>query len=153
MGHGSRHFSPDLQQAREQGIDITADCYPYDFWSSTLKVLFPKTDYSNPESADFAVNHTIDASQSIISKFAANPDYKGETLSEVAAMRRQTEAQTLMALIAEADAFEKANPDAGGIEGIMGKSMTDVDIIDLLGLPMPTFLPDGANGGHPRGYG
>lgn len=31
-----------LQKARTQGIDITADCYPYNFWNSTLRVLFPK---------------------------------------------------------------------------------------------------------------
>jgi N-acyl-D-aspartate/D-glutamate deacylase len=142
-----------LQQAREQGIDITADCYPYDFWSSTLKVLFPKTDYTNRESAEFAVHHTIDASKSILSKFAANPDYKGKTLSEVAALRHQTEADALMALIAEADAFEQKYPDASGIEGIMGKSMIDEDIINLLAWNHTNICSDGANGGHPRGYG
>ena len=38
-----------LQKARSEGINITADCYPYDFWNSTLRVLFPKRDYTNLE--------------------------------------------------------------------------------------------------------
>lgn len=146
-------FLAQLQQARAAGIDITADCYPYDFWSSTLKVLFPKTDYTNLESAEFAVNHTFDATQSIISRFAANPAYKGKTLAEVAAMRGESPAVALMGLIAEADAFEKANPEASGIEGIMGKSMTEADVIPLLSWAHTNICSDGSNGGHPRGYG
>ncbi len=142
-----------LEKARMEGIDITADCYPYDYWHSTLKVLFPKTDYTNPISAAFAVEHSFDPSQSVLVNFAANPSYAGKTISEIAAIRNEKPAQTIMGLIAEADAFEKQHPDATAIEDIMGKSMTEEDVINFLAWNHTNFCSDGSNGGHPRGYG
>jgi N-acyl-D-aspartate/D-glutamate deacylase len=142
-----------LQTARSQGIDITADCYPYDFWHSTLKVLFPKTDYTNAVSAQYAVDHTFDPTQSVLVRFAANTNYAGKTISEIAAMRNEKPAQTIMGLITEADSYEKAHPDVKGLEGIMGKSMTDEDVINFLAWSNTNICSDGSNGGHPRGYG
>ncbi len=142
-----------LEAARSQGIDITADCYPYVYWNSTLKVLFPKTDYTNPVSAQYAVDHTFDPTQSIVPKFAANPEYAGKTISEIAEMRQETPAQTLMGLIAEADAFEKSHPEATGIEGILGKSMSEDDVANIIAWTHTNICSDGSNGGHPRGYG
>jgi len=142
-----------LQKAREEGIDITADCYPYDFWSSTIKVLFPKTDYTNPVSAQYSVDHTFDAEKSIVTRFAANPSYAGKTVAEIAAMRKETAAQTIMGLIAESTAYGKANPEASGLEGIMGKSMTDEDVVNILAWSHTNICSDGSYGGHPRGFG
>lgn len=142
-----------LQNARFNGIDITADCYPYEFWHSTLRVLFPKTDYTNPVSAQYAVDHTFDPTQSILIRFAPNPSYAGKTISEIATMRKETPAQTLMGLIAEADIYEKAHPDANGVEAIVAKSMTDEDVINFLAWSNTNICSDGSNGGHPRGYG
>jgi N-acyl-D-amino-acid deacylase len=142
-----------LESVRSEGVDITADCYPYVFWNSTMKVLFPKTDYDNPASAQYAVDHTFDPAQSIVPRFAANPAYAGKTISEIAAMRKETPAQTLIGLIAEADAYQAANPDATGIEAILGKSMLEEDVANLLAWAHTNICSDGANGGHPRGYG
>lgn len=142
-----------LQAARLNGVDITADCYPYEFWHSTLRVLFPKTDYTNPVSAQYAVDHTFDPTQSILIRFAPNPVYAGKTISEIAALRKEKPAQTLMGLIAEADVYEKANPNATGVEAIVAKSMTDEDVINFLAWANTNICSDGSNGGHPRGYG
>ncbi|MBL7768491.1 MAG: serine hydrolase [Flavipsychrobacter sp.] len=142
-----------LERARQQGINITADVYPYEFWRSTLKVLFPKTDYTNEASAEFAVTQSLDPSASVLVAFKPQPEYRGKTLSEVAALRNETPARTLMALIAEAEAYRKANPDSGGVEGIMGKSMTDADVSAFLSWQHTNICSDGADGGHPRGYG
>lgn len=142
-----------LEKARKEGIDITADCYPYDFWNSTLKVLFPKTDYANPESAAYAVEHTFDPAASILVRFAPNPLYKGKTISAIAAMRNETPAQTLIGLIAEAEAFRKKYPDTTGVETIMGKSMIEEDISKLLAWKHTNICSDGSIGGHPRAFG
>lgn len=149
----SPQFLAVLQKAREEGIDITADCYPYDFWSSTIKVLFPKTDYTNPVSAQYAVDHTFDADKSIVTRFAANPIYAGKTVTEIAAMRKETPAQTIMGLIAESNAYGKAHPEESGLEGIMGKSMTDEDVVKILAWSHTNICSDGSYGGHPRGFG
>lgn len=143
-----------LQAARAEGIDVTADIYPYNFWNSTLRVLFPNRDYTNPASAGFAVNQLFDPEQSILVRFAPNREYAGKTLSEIARMRHQEPAQTLMDLIALAEAFGKSNPGyPDGIEAIMGKSMDDFDVSTLMLWPHTCFCSDGASGGHPRGHG
>ena len=43
-----------LDEARAQGVDITADVYPYEFWQSTMTVLFPEREYTR-EAATFAL--------------------------------------------------------------------------------------------------
>jgi len=142
-----------LQTARNEGVNITADCYPYTFWNSTLRVLFPKTDYTNMASAEYAVEHTFDPSKSVLVRYAPNPAYAGKTITEVATMRKEKPAQTLISLIAIVDTFEKAHPSADGVEAIMGSSMSEDDVSTLLAWPNTNICSDGANGGHPRGYG
>ena len=141
-----------LEQARAEGINITADCYPYDFWLSTLRVLFPKRDYTNPESADFAVNQLFDPEQSVLARYSANPAYAGKTLSAIAGMRQEKPARALMGLIAEAAAHAEKHPDETG-ESIMGKSMDESDIVRFLQWPQTNICSDGSVGGHPRAFG
>lgn len=150
----SREVLGTLQKARAQGINITADCYPYDFWNSTLRVLFPKRDYTNAESAEFAVNQLFDPAGSVLVRYAPNAAYVGKTISEIAAIRKETTSKTLMGLIAEAADFDEKNPDfKGSTETIMGKSMSEEDVANFLAWPFTTICSDGGWGGHPRGYG
>ncbi|MEI6266203.1 MAG: serine hydrolase [Sphingobacteriia bacterium] len=143
-----------LQTARSTGVNITADIYPYNFWNSTLKILFPNRDYTNPASAAFAVNQLFDADQSVLIRFAAEPSYEGKTVSAIAKMMKADNASTLMKLIAMAEDFRKKNPDYKGyIETIMGKSMDDQDVADFMSWPMTNICSDGSGSGHPRGHG
>lgn len=150
----SREVLGTLQKARAQGINITADCYPYDFWNSTLRVLFPKRDYTNAESAEFAVNQLFDPSGSVLVRYAPNAAYVGKTILAISQMRNETTSKTLMGLIAEAADFDEKNPDfKGSTETIMGKSMSESDVANFLAWPFTTICSDGGWGGHPRGYG
>jgi N-acyl-D-aspartate/D-glutamate deacylase/CubicO group peptidase (beta-lactamase class C family) len=149
----SANLLAQLDKARAEGINITADCYPYDYWMSTLRVLFPKRDYTNLASAEFAVKQLFDPAQSVLVRFAANPTYAGKTVGDVAQLRHEQPAQTLMGLVSEASAFSQKNPEAGGVEGIMGKSMDEPDVKNFLAWPHTNICSDGANDGHPRGYG
>lgn len=142
-----------LQKARAEGIDITADCYPYDFWNSTLRVLFPKKDFSSLHSATYATEHLFDPEGSVLVRFAPDTNYKGKTIAAIAHLRNETPAQTLLYLVAAAADYEKKHPDAGGVETIMGKSMSEEDVMGFLSWPHTNICSDGANGGHPRGYG
>lgn len=142
-----------LQNARAEGIDITADCYPYDFWNSTLRVLFPKKDFTSLEGATYATDHLFDPEGSVLVRFAPDNNYKGKTVAAVSKLRNETPAQTLLYLVAAAADYEKQHSDAEGIETIMGKSMLEEDVSSLLSWPHTNICSDGANGGHPRGYG
>ena len=142
-----------LESARQEGINITADCYPYEHWASTLRVLFPKTDYTNLQSAQFAIDETIDPTGSILAVFAPNKTYEGKTISEIAAIRNETDAKTLISLIAMVDDYEKHNPLAKNVEVIIGKSMNDADVQQLLSWSNTNLCSDGSDGGHPRSFG
>jgi len=142
-----------LQEARAEGVDITADVYPYVAWHSTLRVLFPKKDFDNVASAQYACDHLIDPAGSVIARFKPKPEYAGKTLSQIAGMRNSSPAQTLVDLVKLASTYRDDHPDEGGVESIMGKSMSDEDLKALLAWPYSNVCSDGANGGHPRGYG
>ena len=143
-----------LQQARVEGVDITADVYPYTFWNSTLKVLFPSRKYTSLPDATLAVTQLCDPAGSVMVHFAPVPAYEGKTLSQIAQIRKESPAQTLIQLIAMADSFRKANPTfSGSVETIMGKAMTENDVRNFIAWPLSVICSDGGNGGHPRGYG
>lgn len=143
-----------LENARAAGVNITADVYPYTYWNSTLRVLFPTRDYTNLESAEFAVNHTFDANESYLVKFAPVPAYVGKTLAQIAVMRNEKPSVTLMSLIAIAADFKEKNPSfKGSIEAIAAKSMLEKDVANFIAWPNANICSDGNAGGHPRGYG
>ena len=142
-----------LESARAEGINITADCYPYTFWNSTIRVLFPKKDFTSIAGANYAVEHLFDPAGSVMVRYKPNPEYTGKTVAEIAKMRNETSAQTLLYLVAAADQYEKQHPDAEDVETIMGKSMSDEDVIPFLSWAHSNICSDGADGGHPRGYG
>ena len=141
-----------LQKARAEGIDITADCYPYDAWHSTIRVLFPKKDFTNLESATYATDHLFDADGSVLVHFAPDTLYNGKTFGAIAKIRNETAAKTLLYLVGAADTYQQQHPGKSA-EDMMGKSMAEEDISALLAWPHTNVCSDGANGGHPRGYG
>ncbi len=143
-----------LQKARAEGINITADVYPYNFWNSTLRVLFAKRDYENLASAQFAVDQVFDANASVLVQFAPFPSYKGKTIAAIAIERNETPAKALIELIKLASKFKAANPNyKGTVEAIAAKGMSDNDVSAFISWPYSNICSDGNTGGHPRGYG
>ena len=136
-----------LDQARKDGIKISADIYPYMYWQSTMQVLFPERDFGNKTAADFALSEITTPDGVIISEYTPNPKYEGMVLNEVATMRGQDPSQTLMDMIA-------ATLEKDQSESIIAKSMREEDIIVLLNWEHTNLCTDGGStGGHPRGYG
>jgi N-acyl-D-aspartate/D-glutamate deacylase len=151
-GQAKRILS-QLEQARANGVDITADVYPYTYWHSTLRVLFPGRDYTNLASAELAVDQLFDPAESFLVHFLPNPSYQGKTIQEIARIRQEKPAVTLMQLIAQADEFKQKNPSVGSVEAIVGKSMTEEDVRDFITWEDANICSDGNAGTHPRGYG
>jgi N-acyl-D-amino-acid deacylase len=144
-----------LNAARASGVDISADVYPYTYWQSTLTVLFPARDFSNRAEANNILREIAKPEGLLIGDFAANPSYRGKTVAEIAVMRKEDPAATLMGLIAEAQAWEKAHPENRSLsESVVATSMTESDIGKLYAWPQTNVSSDGAlDGAHPRGYG
>ncbi|MCC6288970.1 MAG: serine hydrolase [Chitinophagaceae bacterium] len=135
-----------LEQARVEGINITADCYPYTMWSSTPRVLFPKKDFDSRTSAEFAVTQLIDPSGSVITHFPADTAMEGKTLDAIGLMKQETAAEALLRIIRTA-----REKNAGA--AIVGVSMSETDIKNFLRWNYTNICSDGGDGGHPRGYG
>jgi len=139
-----------LDRARAEGIDVTADVYPYEYWQSTMTVLLPERDFSDRSAFEFALDELVPPEGFLIARFGPNPDYVGMTLAEVASERGQDPVTTYMELVAEA---RSAEPGRRG-ESMIGTSMTTEDMDKLLAWPHTNVSSDGSlRGSHPRGFG
>ncbi|MCP3964007.1 MAG: D-aminoacylase [bacterium] len=141
-----------LDEARAEGVDVTADVYPYTYWQSTLTVLFPERDFDNRRTADFVLAQLAPADGLLLGQFDPEPSYIGRTVAEVAEIRGVEPAEALMQLIAESQALqEKTGKPA---ESVIATSMEEEDVTGLLAWPHANVSTDGElDGRHPRGFG
>jgi N-acyl-D-amino-acid deacylase len=146
-----------LDQAREQGVDITADVYPYDYWLSTLAVLLPERDFSDVAAVRAAFDHIASAEGLVLARYVADPELVGKTVQQIADERGEDPAETYLALIqqAYADISLEDAVEAGDFrELVLGQSMLRADVEDFIAWPNANISTDGASfPGHPRGYG
>lgn len=141
-----------LDKARASGVDITADIYPYTYWQSTLRVLFPDRNYTDPAAARFAVTEVSTPEGLLIGRWSPDPSYVGKTLAEIARLRRSDPATTLIQMIKEADAAEAKGQT--GVESVIGTSMDENDVGRLMQWEWANVCSDGElDGRHPRGFG
>jgi N-acyl-D-aspartate/D-glutamate deacylase len=107
------------------------------------------------QSAEYAVKHLFDPAASVITCFRPDKRYEGKTVIEIAGLRNETPAKTLIHLISAAGEFSRKNKQADDeiIEMIAGASMNEADVAKFLAWPNTNFCTDGSDGGHPRGYG
>ena len=134
-----------LDAARAEGVKVSLDVYPYLYWQSTLRVLFPEGNYRDLREARFALDQVAPPEGLLISRFEPDSSYVGKTVAEIAVLRQQDPAATLVALVKEAE---------GKAEGVIGTSMVEPDLEKLLAWPFGNICTDGELAGrHPRGYG
>lgn len=137
-----------LNAARADGVDITADVYPYPYWQSTMTVLFPERNFTDRQSAAFALSELTTPEGMIVSRYGPEPAYAGKTLAEIAALRGTDPVTTYIDLIA------KSLAAGGDNESIIATSMDERDIAAIVAWPQANICSDGEDDGrHPRGYG
>ena len=141
-----------LDAARARGLDITADVYPYEYWQSTMTVLFPERDFTDRIAAEFALAELVAPEGMLIGDFAAEPALEGRTLAQVAQARGSDPVTTFMDLIAQSQ--DHANQTGSRGESIVATSMTANDIAELMAWEHTNVSSDGGlDGAHPRGFG
>ena len=142
-----------LDAARDAGVDVTADIYPYTYWQSTLTVMFPDRDFENLETARFALSELTTPEGAYLGDFAPNPEYEGKTLREVAELRGIDPATALVQLIRESLAYEEQTGDED-VESLIAIGMDEADVERLMRWPHTNLGTDGdLDGAHPRGFG
>ncbi|HKU13368.1 MAG TPA: D-aminoacylase [Steroidobacteraceae bacterium] len=136
-----------IEEARRGGLDFLADCYPYDAWYSTIKVLVPDKQYESQVSVGTALAAVGGAGNVTIAKFAPNPGYEQKTIEQLARAERIGPIDMFIKIIREGNA---ANDDAA----VIGKTMTEADIELFYKQPWVMVASDGGiDIQHPRAAG
>jgi len=141
-----------LEDARAQGIDVTADIYPYLYWHSTLTVLFPERNFEDLDVARQVLAEIAPAEGLLLGLYLPHPGYAGRTVADIARERGEAAEVTLVALIRDAEALRRQGKEE--VESVIGTSMIESDLEQLLAWPHTNLCTDGAlDGTHPRGFG
>lgn len=141
-----------LDAARAEGVNITADIYPYEYWQSTIMVLLPDRDPTNREAIAEALDQIAPPDGLWMTQFEPNPDYVGKTLTEIAALR-EVDVITAFSQIA-LEALEWEQEHGEGAEAIIATGMIEADISMLLAWPWANVCTDGGIVDlHPRSRG
>lgn len=131
-----------INKARARGQDVTADCYPYEAWSSTIRVLIPSGRHDDPADVARGLADVGGPANITITSCRAHPDYEFKTMEEIS--RREG--------ITPVDLYMKIVRDGGA--GVVCHSMKDQDIETFYIQPWVMVSSDGGIGSrHPRGAG
>lgn len=140
-----------LDRARAEGVRITADVYPYQYWASVMEVLLPDRNFEDVKAVEFLLAELAPADGLTLALFPADRTVEGKTIAEIAEARGQSPAATYLALLKQSKDWQVQHP--GDLELIIGRSMDENDLRTLMQWPHSNFSTDGAPEGHPRGYG
>ncbi len=128
--------------ARARGLDVTADAYPYDAWSSTITVLIPSRRFDDPVAVAKGLADVGGAANVLITRHAAHPEYEFKTLAAVAKSKGITPVALFMQIVKDGGA------------SVVCTSMVDEDIRAFYRWPWTMVASDGGIGmRHPRGAG
>jgi N-acyl-D-amino-acid deacylase len=141
-----------LDNARKEGVNVTADIYPYTYWSSTIRVLFPERNFNDEKEAAFILKEVTTPEGIIFSNYQPNPEYSGKSLAEVAVLEKKTPEKMLIELIKRLDQCDAKGEDCDG--SIVATSMEEEDVKKLMKWEYSNICSDGSSSGrHPRGSG
>jgi N-acyl-D-amino-acid deacylase len=131
-----------INKARAAGQDVTADCYPYDAWSSTIRVLIPSGRYDDPVDVGRGLADVGGPVNITIVSCRAHPEYEFRTMDEISKQEK----------ISPVELYMKIVRDGGA--GVVCHSMKEPDIRTFYTQPWVMVSSDGGIGSrHPRGAG
>lgn len=131
-----------IADAREQGIDILADQYPYTAWQSGLAIVVRSRMFQDPEEVGSALAAIGGAHRLQIVGYEDDPSVNGLRLDEVAARWEMSEIETYMHMMAQ------------GGSGVIGHTMDESDVDRFMASEFVMTASDGGVGSaHPRGAG
>lgn len=136
-----------LNTARSEGLDITADIYPYDGWKAPMAILMPERDYTDLAAAQYALESIAAPASITISNYEGEPSFAGKTLEELATEGNTSPVDLMMQLLQRAER-DKLN------ERVIGRNIGTQDIETFMKWPFTAITTDGGiDDSHPRGQG
>lgn len=137
-----------LDKAIKEGINITADLYPYEYWQSNMMVLLPERDPTDRNAVALALDQIAPPEGIWLTRFDPEPDYVGKTVVEIAKELKTDPITAFMQLAQESKLMGE------GSDMIIGTSMVEEDILTLLLWEHTNVCSDGGLVDlHPRGMG
>lgn len=131
-----------INKARSRGQDVTADCYPYDAWSSTIRVLIPSGRHDDPVDVARGLADVGGPANITIVSCRAHPSYEFKTMDEISKQEKITPVELYMKIVRDGGA------------GVVCHSMKEPDIRTFYRQPWVMVSSDGGIGSrHPRGAG
>lgn len=131
-----------INKARSRGQDVTADCYPYDAWSSTIRVLIPSGRHEDPIDVARGLADVGGPANITIVSCRAHPEYEFKTMAQISKEEKISPVELYMKIVREGGA------------GVVCHSMKDADIRMFYRQPWVMVSSDGGIGSrHPRGAG
>lgn len=131
-----------INRTRRAGGDVTADCYPYTAWASTITILVPSRKHEDKQEVATAFANVGGASHVLVTNCRAHPDFEGKNLDEIA--------QAIHATAIEA--YQQIIRDGGA--SIVCSSMNEADVRAFYHQRWVMVASDGGIGSrHPRGSG
>ena len=140
-----------LDAAREEGINITTDVYPYEAWSSSITSLYPERNFNDIKETEFILENLSSAEDITFVYHSLHPDYVQKTVAEIANEAGKSEVEMLSHLSEESYRLGSAS---SAVEYVVAKGMIDSDVRLLLDWPYSNVTSDGGlECSHPRGCG
>lgn len=131
-----------IRRANEEGLDVTADQYPYAAWQSGLAIVVRSRMFSNPDSVAKGIAAAGGGSRLQIVAFEPEPELSGLRLDEIARRKEMTEVEAYMWIM-----------ENGG-SGLIGHTMSDEDVDTFMASEWVMTASDGGvRSAHPRGAG
>jgi len=131
-----------INSARLGGADVTADCYPYTAWASTISILVPSRKYDDKREVETSLANVGGASHVLVTNCKAHSDFEFKTLAEIAQLKNTT----------EVEAYQQIVRDGGA--SIVCSSMNEADVRAFYRQRWVMVASDGGIGSrHPRGSG
>ena len=131
-----------VDAARNSGVDVTADCYPYDAWHSTITVLLPSRRHDDPIAVKRGLDDVGGPANILITECPGHRDFESKTLDVIARERGITPVEAYMLIVRDNGA------------SIVCRSMIEADIKAFYQQPWVMVASDGGIGAHhPRGAG
>jgi N-acyl-D-amino-acid deacylase len=168
----SKETIPMIIKARQEGLDVTIDQYPYTASSTSLSTLLPdwvladgqdsiKARLAKPEIRKEVTEYMLkklkrrrlkNFSYPVVASFRADSSYNGKSIEEVNLLKgrkhkAKEEAETIIEMM-----------EQGGA-GMVFHGMGDADVKAIMQYPFNMFASDasirvyGSGNPHPRGYG
>ncbi len=131
-----------INKARAGGQDVTADCYPYEAWSSTIRVLIPSGRHDDPADVARGLADVGGPGNITITSCRAHPEYEFKTMEEISKREGITPVELYMKIVRDGGA------------GVVCHSMKESDIELFYKQSWVMVSSDGGIGSrHPRGAG